>query len=153
MYTRTQHRGLTVYVSNNSTEPTTLKIKHVIFGRGIKDHEIVSVSQGEHPVTVKPSDTEKVEIAAATVTAIEAHFDVKTKKQVDASGATFVGHGVQILKGDQVVAEVFDPPSLKEEWGKASPLAGAKVAAPGKPTTTPVKAKQARLRASYFAAR
>ena len=84
---------------------------------------------------MKPHSTEKVETAQTKVTAAEAHYDAKTKKKTEASGATIVGAGVQVMQGSTLVAEWYDPASLKEQWGKTISLT-----APGaKPATPPPK--------------
>jgi hypothetical protein len=132
-FTRSQHRGLTVYVSNNGHDTVDLKVKHVFFGRDMVDHKVVMLGQGENPVTVKPSATEKVEIASVSTTAVEGHFDAKAKKKVESSGANLLGEGVQVLQGDKVVAESYDPPSMKDEWGKAAPATAAAAAKPAAP--------------------
>lgn len=117
-FTRTQHRGLNVFVSNNSPEVRNLNVKYVIFGRDAVHHDIITISGGESPVTVKPAASEKVAITVATATEVRAHYDIKTKKKVESSGASIVGHGVQLLDAGKVIAETFDPPSLKQFWGK-----------------------------------
>jgi hypothetical protein len=127
-YTRAQSRGLVVYVSNNSHDTLDLKVKYIFFGRDAVDHKVVTLGQGEVPVTVKPSATEKADVPKVSTTAVEAHFDAKAKKKVDASGASLLGEGVQVLQGDKVVAEDYNPLSLKEEWGKAAPATAAAAA-------------------------
>jgi hypothetical protein len=140
--TRTHSRTLNVFVSNNSSELLDLKVKYIVFGRDMLNHDLITAGEGENPVSVKPRETEKVETAETKVTAAEAHYDAKTKKKTEASGASLVGFGVQILQGTTLMAEYYDPPSLKEEWGKTTPLAapGAKPAAAApaaKPAATP----------------
>ena len=41
-------------------------------------------------------------------------------KRVPASGTKFVGYGVRVMSGEKVVAEAYDPASLKESWEKAA---------------------------------
>jgi hypothetical protein len=118
---RTHSRTINVFVTNNSANPVDLKVKYIVFGRDMLEHKMVTVGQGENPVSVKPHSTEKVDTAETKVTASEAHFDTKTKKKVEASGATIVGVGVQVLQGSTMVAESYDPPSLKDQWGKTPP--------------------------------
>jgi hypothetical protein len=57
---------------------------------------------------------------------------VKKKAKIPASGSTIVGNGVQVLQGDKVVAESYDPPSLKEDWAKVARTLPA-VKTPAKP--------------------
>lgn len=125
---RDHERTLNVFVTNNSSEQLDLKVKHVIFGRDMLHHDYMTAGEGEKAVTVKPHSSEKVETPPAKTTSIDQHFDTKTKKKVDASGATIVGAGVQVMQGEKLVAEWYDPMSLKASWGKTI-----------KPSATPVK--------------
>ena len=117
-YTRAHARTLNVFVTNNSGEALQLKVKHIIFGRGMLKHDMVTIGEGEVALTVKPHSTEKAETPVAKVTSVEEHFDAKAKKKLEATGATIVGAGVQVLNGGTVVAEWYDPASIKEQWGK-----------------------------------
>lgn len=139
--TRVQHRAFNVYLTNNSNNDMQVTVRRAIFGRDTLTRKVVTVVQTDYAATVKSGATEKVEIPTATATSIDAHFDTKTKKLVPASGATIVGYGVQVLAGSELLDESYDPPSMKEEWGKAPPLtapgaakpAATKPAAPTKP--------------------
>ena len=119
---RLHSRTLVVFVTNNSGELLEAKVKHIVFGRGLYNHDLVTVGQGEKPVTVKPHDTERVETTEAKVIGSEQHWDPKAKKMIDASGANIVGAGVQLLLKDKVIAEWYDPASIKAQWGKTIEL-------------------------------
>jgi len=64
----TQSRSLTVYVDNSSQEQMDLKVKFVVFGRDATSKDIVTVGQGEVPVTVKPHGQEKITTPEAKAT-------------------------------------------------------------------------------------
>lgn len=115
---RDHERTLNIFVTNNSGEELNLKVKHIIFGRDLVHHDYMTAGEGEKDVTVKPHSMEKVETPAAKTTSVDRHFDAKTKKPVEASGASIVGAGVQVMQGDKLVAEWYDPLSLKASWGK-----------------------------------
>lgn len=139
---RTHCRKLHVFVTNNSQEQLPLKIKYMLFGRDMLTHDIVKVSEGEQPVEVKPHSAANVDSAEAKIVSSAQHWDAKAKKMIDPSGATIVGAGVQVLQGDKLLAEWYDPMSVKDEWGKAPPMIGLKPSAPpAKPAATPVKPK------------
>jgi len=125
---RPHSRTLHIFVTNNSLDQLELKVKYIVFGRDMIKHDLITSGEGESPVSVKPRSTEKVETAETKVTATEAHYDAKTKKKTEASGATIAGIGVQVMQGNTLVAEYYDPPSLKEQWGKTISLT-----APGAP--------------------
>jgi hypothetical protein len=132
-FTKTHSRTLVVFVTNNSGDPLDLKVKHIVFGRDMIHHDYMTAGQGEKAVTVKPHTTERVETAEAKTVAVETHFDAKSKKKVDGSGATIIGGGVQVLQGEKLVAEWYDPESLKEKWGKTIEI---------KPSATPAPKKK-----------
>src|SRR3954463_14063959 len=52
--TTSQTRILNVIVDNSGQEAAELKVKYVIFGRDVTSKDIVTVAQGEVPVSVKP---------------------------------------------------------------------------------------------------
>jgi hypothetical protein len=119
-FTKSASRSLRIYVSNASKETVDLKVKYFLFGRDAKSHDVVTVEQGEKPVQVKGLATEMIETPTAKATAIDEHLD-KTKK-IEASGIKFVGHAVQVFSGDSIVAEYYDPSTVKEQVGKAGPV-------------------------------
>jgi len=126
----TQTRTLTVYVDNSSQEQVELKVKYVIFGRDATSKDIVTVGQGEVPVSVKPHGQEKVTTPEAKATYNEPKPAKGQAKKVDPSGQKIVGHGVQLMKGDTVLAEIYEPQSMKDNFGKAA--AATPAAAPKK---------------------
>ncbi|MEP6671215.1 MAG: hypothetical protein ABJF10_18785 [Chthoniobacter sp.] len=135
---RNHSRTVNVFVTNNSGEVAEVKIKRIVFGRGLLRHDLVTLAEGETPYTAKPHTTEKVGTGEATVTSVEQHWDKKAKKMIDATGATIVGIGVQVFQGANLVAEFYDPPSMKEQWGKTMPMPGTPLAAAkAKPPAAP----------------
>lgn len=122
-FTATQSHSLKLTVSNTSPDPANIKAKYTYFGRDMKDHSIVSINQGEQAATVNSGTSATVEIPAASSTYSEEHYAIgargKAGKKIDAVGAKFIGYAVQIFEGEKLVAEDYDPPSLKDEVGKA----------------------------------
>lgn len=106
------HRGLNIHVFNHSHEVVNLKVRYVIFGREMVHHDVVTISEGEIPVMIKPITGEDVKVAPVSATEIPARAKAK------ASGASIIGHGVQVLNGGKIVAETYEPPSMKESFGK-----------------------------------
>jgi hypothetical protein len=103
-----------------------LRAKYVFFGRGVaKGGDVVKIDEGEKAVTVAPQKTELVESAVASTSYEEEHSSGSSKgkagKKVEASGTKFIGYGVQLFKGETMVAEYYDPLSGKDEWTKAYP--------------------------------
>jgi hypothetical protein len=140
--TRTHVRKLHVFVTNNSGDQLELKVKYEVFGRDKFTHDVVKVTDGEQPLEVKPHSGANVDSVEAKSVSNEQHWDPKAKKMIDPSGATIIGSGVQVLVGDKLLAEWYDPVSLKDEWGKApSALASKPATPPAKPAATPAKPK------------
>lgn len=121
-FSRDHVRTLNIFVTNNSADQLELKVKHIVFGRDMIHHDYMTVGEGEKTVTVKPHGSEKVETPEAKINSTEQHYDTKAKKKIEASGGTIIGAGVQVMQGDKLVAEWYDPMSLKEHWGKTIKL-------------------------------
>lgn len=118
-YKNVQTRSLSIFLANSSAQPAEVKVKWAIFGRDIKSKEIVTVAQGETNASIKASGSEKVQTDAAHAVSEEARTGSKGKSE--AVGCRMVGHGVQVWQADRLVAEFYDPLSLKESFGKAPP--------------------------------
>ena len=114
---KTVKRSLNVHIANNSSETQTMTAKYILFGRDAATGDILVMDSGDQSATVKSRSTELIETTAATAVFNEAKMTAN--KRVPASGAKFVGYGVRVMSGEKVVAEAYDPASLKESWGKA----------------------------------
>ena len=126
--TTTYTRILNVIVDNAGAEPAELKVKYAVFGRDIASKDIVTLGQGEVPVSVKARGTEKVQTPKADAV-LDEPKPARGQKKADPTGSKIVGHGVQVLKGDTVVAEVFEPASIKASFGTAAAAKPAAAAA------------------------
>jgi hypothetical protein len=121
-FTFTQKRSLQVFVTNSSGEEAAVKIKYTYFGHPMDGHELSAVDQGEVDATVKSGVTQEVDMPTSSQVYAPEHFDTKVKKRVAGTGNKVTGYGVQVLLGDKVVAESYEPPSMKEEMSKAPPV-------------------------------
>jgi len=106
------HRGLNIHLFNHSPDVVNLKIKYVIFGREMVHHDVITIGDGEIPVMIKPGTGEDVKVAPVSATEVPAHLKAK------GSGASIIGHGVQVLNDGKIVAEAYEPPSMKASFGK-----------------------------------
>jgi hypothetical protein len=118
-YKTVQARTLNITVSSSSAEPLNLKVKYAIFARDIKSQELYTLLQGDLPVALKPRGTEKVQSMTANTAAEEERVGSKGKSE--AFGYKIIGQGVQVLNGETVVAEYYEPAAMKESFGKAPP--------------------------------
>jgi hypothetical protein len=116
-YKSVQSRSLNITVANSSNEALELKVKYVVFGRDVSTKDVVTVGQGELPVSVKALGTEKVQTPAAQAASEDARIGSKGKSE--AMGSKIIGQGVQVLRAEAVVAEYYEPMSVKEHFGKA----------------------------------
>ena len=126
---KTTTRKLKITLSSSSQEELVLKVKWAILGRDVAGKEVKVVEEGELLSTIKPRGTDVQETRMSKPQVVtEAKTDPKTRKRTPATGIKFVGYGVQVFKGEVKVAESYDPPSVKDVWGKA-PAAPAAPAA------------------------
>ncbi|MEQ1860850.1 MAG: hypothetical protein ABMA13_13020 [Chthoniobacteraceae bacterium] len=116
-YKTVQTRSLTIHLANSSTQPADVKVKWAVLGRDIKSKDVVTVEQGELAAALKPTGTEKLQTPAVSAAAEEARTGSKGKS--DDIGTRIIGHGVQVWQGEKLVAEFYEPASLKESFGKA----------------------------------
>ena len=119
----TQTRVLNVTLDNSSAEPQELKVKFAVFGRDVSSRDIVTVGQGEVPVTVKGRGSEKVQTTEAKASSDDPKPAANAKgggKKAEPTGQKIVGHGVQVFKGDTMVAEFYEPASMKASFGTAT---------------------------------
>jgi len=130
---RTQTRFLKVFLSNASHDEVSLKIKYAFFGHGVKDHDDFVVTEGEKDATVKPAGITEEDTPSATAT------ETRAIKKTPASGTVIVGYGVQVFLGDKMVAESYEPSSLKSQMGKAPPAPKGPPAAKPTAKATPAK--------------
>jgi hypothetical protein len=128
-YTKIQKRTLKVFLTNSAKEDTEVKIKYTFFGHPISGHEVGPVDQGDKEDTLKPSETKEVDTPTSTQTYTEEHFPLKSKVKIPASGNKLTGYGVQVFVGEKMVAESYEPFSMKDLMNKAP---AATVAAPPK---------------------
>ena len=129
----TQNHSLKIYVTNTSKDVSNVKVKHIFFGRNLKNHSVDKINEGEKEAQVKPLATEAVEVPMVSSTYTEEHFETggggagggkagrgKPGKKVEASGSRFVGYAVQVFQGEKMVAEAYEPASMKDEVSKAA---------------------------------
>jgi hypothetical protein len=125
-YTKTQKRSLKIFVSNSSKEASELTAKYYFFGREAKGNDVVKLDEGAKPVSSKPLSTEMVESGTVTSVFEEEHASSYSKgkagKKTEATGTKILGFAVQVFQGDKMVAESYDPPSMKEQISKAMPV-------------------------------
>lgn len=128
-HTKTQKRSLKIFLSNSSKEPAELIAKYYFFGREASGKDPVKLDEGAKAISSKPLGTEMVESAIVTATSTEEHYGSSSQgkgkggsgKKVEASGTKILGFAVQVFQGEKMVAESYDPPSMKEQIAKAYP--------------------------------
>lgn len=117
--TKTQRRTLKVMLVNSSKAEVTVKVKYAFFGHGLKEHDLTMLDSGDRDATLKPSGTETVETPPTSISYSDEHYDAKAKKKIEGTGNKVVGWGVQVFAGDKMVAEAYEPLSMKDQMGKA----------------------------------
>jgi hypothetical protein len=116
-YKSVQSRNLTILLANSSAQTADVKVKWAVLGRDLKSKEIVTIGQGELTASVAASATEKLQTPAVNAASEEARIGSKGKS--DDIGTRIIGQGVQVWQGEKVIAEAYEPASIKESFGKA----------------------------------
>lgn len=117
---KTTKRKLKITLTSSSVEELVLKVKWTLIGRDMAEKAPKVIEEGELLSTIKARGTDVQETRFSKPQVVtEAKTDPKTHKRTAAAGVKFVGYGVQVFKGEVKVAEVYDPITVKEIWGKA----------------------------------
>lgn len=116
-YKTVQSRSLTIHLTNSSQQPADVVVKWAVLGKDISSKEVVTVEQGEMKSSLKASGSEKLQTATAQAASEEARLGSKGK--TEDIGTKITGHGVQVWQGDKMIAEMYEPASLKANFGKA----------------------------------
>lgn len=116
-YKSVQSRSLTIHLANSSAQPADVKVKWAVLGRDLKSKDIVTIGQGDLTATVAAKGAAKLQTPAANAASEEARIGSKGKS--DDIGTRIVGHGVQVWQAEKLVAEMYEPASLKDSFGKA----------------------------------
>ncbi len=116
-YKSVQARSLAIHLTNSSPQPADVIVKWAVLGRDIKSKDIVTVEQGEMKSSMKASGGEKLQTPFAQAAAEEARTGSKGKSED--IGTKIIGHGVQVWQGEKLIAETYEPTSIKASFGKA----------------------------------
>jgi hypothetical protein len=116
-YKTVQARTLTIYLTNSSQQPADVVVKWAVLGRDIKTKDFVTIESGEMKSSLAPSGNDKRDTPTVNASSEEAR--VGSKGKTDDVGNKIIGHGVQVWQGDKLIAETYEPASIKEHFGKA----------------------------------
>ena len=125
-----QSKELEITVSSVSkTPPTGLRLKWFMYGRDLKSNGVSVLRSGEAKVALGSNGSQVINSAKVETKSTPEHSVVSrgrgrgnrspgggsrvSVKKVEATGDKYIGYGVQVLAGDKVVAETFDPPGVK----------------------------------------
>jgi hypothetical protein len=135
----TQHRSLTIKLSNNSSESfDNLVVKYFFIGHDLKDRKLVVLQQGQRKSSLAPRGKDTVDSEEVTNIYTEAHSETskskggkggkgKSKgrgvavKRIPASGKKVIGYAVLLMNGNKVEAEAYSEPSYKEIAARGGP--------------------------------
>jgi hypothetical protein len=114
--TTTQTKSLEVTLTNPTQQNyANLTVAYYLFAKDVQTKEIVLVRKGEKAATVKPLGKATIRTDEAVMTSQIAYSRTVGGKveTTPASGQKFYGYGVQVLAGQKLLAQTFDPPELK----------------------------------------
>jgi len=119
----TQKKTLAIVATGAAKNPETRKGKWMVFGRNLTNENVVLIDSGEFKIDLSDHGVQRFESKEVSTESAREHATAARKganaqrgkiKKVGATGTKYIGYGVQIRDGANIVAEVFDPPSLKQ---------------------------------------
>ena len=130
-----QKEELEITVSSVSKNlPSGLQLKWFMFGRDLKSNRVGVLRSGDAKIELGGRGPQVIRSAKIEAKSTPEHSVVSrgrgrggrsggsrgSVKKVEATGDKYIGYGVQVLNGSKVVAETFDPPSLKQSVSASS---------------------------------
>jgi hypothetical protein len=116
----TDPRSLEISLGNTTTgEFPNLKVVYYLFAKDVNEKTVVLAKKGDKTVAVASLGKGRFTSETVVMTqhsAFSKTVDGKTET-TPAAGFKFAGYGVQVLSGNQLLAETFDPPELKASIG------------------------------------
>lgn len=128
--TVTQGKTLQIILSGKPKDPETRTGKWKIYGRDMKDHDLMVLASGDFKIEfVRGSQTVSSTKATATytpqytpVTANRGNArggrTAPAAKKVEATGTKYAGYSVTIYDGDKVAGSAADPSGIEKEANK-----------------------------------
>ena len=143
-FNKVQQRTLKITLTNSGPDSLQLRVKYAFFGRSAKSHDTTVIDHSDITTQLQPNSDQTLTTKTQSATMVEEHTVKKAK--VAASGEKFTGYGVKVYQDGKVIAEICDPPSMKDDLAnmpglpapKAKPApAAAKPAAKPAPKPKP----------------
>lgn len=116
---------LDITINGKTKDPEKRVIKWTAYGKDQKTGSVVTMESGEVPVNLASGSTQKTTTKKITTSYKEKHTQSSSSgggrgksrrvkyTEVPGSGVKYYGYGVQVMEGDVVVGEKFDPKSLE----------------------------------------
>jgi hypothetical protein len=129
--TVTQDKQLEITLANGTpTDYKDLTVKYFLFIKDLTSKEISIPRLGKQNIDLPSLGSVKIKSETLVVTHTE-QYSKKSQGEiafVPEKGEKYLGYGVQVLRGDALVAETFEPPDLKTKLGTTwiEPVGGKK---------------------------
>ena len=129
--TITQDKQLEITLANTTpADYKGLTVKYYMFTKDLTSKEISIPRMGKRDIDLANLGSAKVK-SETLLTTYTTQYSKKSQGDltfVPEEGKRFIGYGVQLLSGDTVLAETFEPPDLKAKLGTAwiEPVGGKK---------------------------
>ncbi|MCX6900536.1 MAG: formylglycine-generating enzyme family protein [Verrucomicrobia bacterium] len=105
-----QSRALTITIRNGSHQPVSgVMVRWGVVKADFTTNKTAAYGKEEN-MDLRPLETRTLETPSVTATGKQWNYKAN-------EGEKLLGHGVQVLIGDKVVAEEFSPPSVKPYFG------------------------------------
>lgn len=118
---------LDITINGKPEDPEKRTIKWTAYGKDQKTGSVVTMDSGELPVNLAAGSTQKTTTKKLTTSYKEEHTQSSSSgggrgrsrrvkyTKIPGEGVKYYGYGVQVMEGETVVGEKFDPKKLEEE--------------------------------------
>lgn len=117
---------LDITLNGKPEDPEKRTIKWTAYGKDQKTDSVVAMDSGEIPVNLSSGSTQKTTTKKLTTSYKEEHTQSSSSgggrgrsrrvkfTKVPGEGVKYYGYGVQVMEGETVVGEKFDPKTIED---------------------------------------
>lgn len=118
---------LDITINGKPKDPEKRTIKWTAFGKDQKSGSVVTMESGEFPVNLSSGSMQKTTTKKLVTSYKEEHTQSSSSgggrgrsrrikfTKVPGEGVKYYGYGVQVMEGEAVVGEKFDPKSIEDK--------------------------------------
>lgn len=130
-FTYSQKVVLEITLMGKPHDPETRVVKWSIYGKDRKTDRVSVLKSGEARVEIGAGATQKITTEEVRTTSSQDHSVSSNSRggrgrgrrvrytKVEGTGVRYIGYSVQVILGDKVIAEKFDPKNLEKDFANA----------------------------------